>query len=473
MHSKTCCALLLLVLVACQAAPSSKIIEKKPSSETETKLTEENLKPEDAGVDKDRAKKSTTFCVEVHSGKKEVVPCKQEVQQIPVVNTPDYKPYTLYQTAPAPAPVQYPVSNIVVQQPIPSASITPVQTVQPSQVVVQPTLNIPAQPQQSASLVIPQPAPQHIIQVQAEPQQIVVESAPVPQAKPQQPIINIVPAPVSAPCEQSIVQPIPPQQIHLVHLVQPPQPAPPQPPAQQEVQPKVEAVETPAPQYVPVVAPQQQEYECSCRSEQHPIRTKTVPHHVIYSGSGLRSPIQAPVLSPIQAVQYKTGIVGSDDTSPLVYAQAREAEARHHKKKVPMHISVQPVIYNNPPNYPSNKYESELYRPVTYVSPYTFSYPATNYNSYSKPNSPYGSVPLVNVNTGGPYYRNSQDKNSEKISNDKSTQETFPNMNNPSSNQKREASSIQLSSEQKETAEGLPMEKESSIKQTITKTDEI
>lgn len=247
MHSKTCCALLLLVLVACQAAPSSKI-EKKPSSETETKLTEENLKPEDAGVDKDRAKKSTTFCVEVHSGKKEVVPCKQEVQQIPVVNTPDYKPYTLYQTAPAPAPVQYPVSNIVVQQPIPSASITPVQTVQPSQVVVQPTLNIPAQPQQSASLVIPQPAPQHIFQVQAEPQQIVVESAPVPQAKPQQPIINIVPAPVSAPCEQSIVQPIPPQQIHMVHFVQPPQPAPPQPPAQQEVQPKVEAVETPAPQ---------------------------------------------------------------------------------------------------------------------------------------------------------------------------------------------------------------------------------
>lgn len=35
--------------------------------------------------------------------------------------------------------------------------------------------------------------------------------------------------------------------------------------------------------------------------------------------------MQTPMLSPIQAVQYKTGIVGSDGTSPLVYAQAGEA----------------------------------------------------------------------------------------------------------------------------------------------------
>lgn len=74
MHLKSCCALLLLAFVACQAAPSPKIIDKRPISETE-EITKDNLALEDIGADKDRAKKSaTTFCVEVRSDKDEQVP---------------------------------------------------------------------------------------------------------------------------------------------------------------------------------------------------------------------------------------------------------------------------------------------------------------------------------------------------------------------------------------------------------------
>lgn len=242
MHSKSCCALFLLALVACQAAPSSKIIEKKSISETETKLAEENLQPEDTGADKDRAKKSTTFCVELRSGKEEVVPCKNlEQKQLPVVHvkTPEYKPYTFVQTAPVSGP-QYPVSNVLIQpvQPQP----------QPAEVVVQPNV-----------YQVPQPAPQ-FIHVQAPPQQpSVVESAP---QKSQQtvipvatvpaptPIINIIPAPVSAPCEHSSKPEPPQQQFHTVHIVPPQQPQNlPQPPKPQpEAKPQENIKHKPVPQ---------------------------------------------------------------------------------------------------------------------------------------------------------------------------------------------------------------------------------
>jgi len=77
MHLKSSCALFLLAFVACQAIPSPKIIDKKSISDTEAKVTKDSLTLEDAGTDKDRAKKSaTTFCVEVRSEKDEQVSCK-------------------------------------------------------------------------------------------------------------------------------------------------------------------------------------------------------------------------------------------------------------------------------------------------------------------------------------------------------------------------------------------------------------
>lgn len=274
MYSKSCYALFLLALVACQAAPSPKIIEKS-TSETATKLAKENIKPEDTGADKDRAKKSTTFCVEVRSGKEEMVPCKQELpvkqtQQVLNLKTPDYKPMaTVMQPVPTSVqyPVQYPVSNILVQQPqMPQLSPSLSLLQQPTQFVVQST-----QPQQQLSQqqvlqhqvlqqqVLQQQDPQpltqqHVIHVQTQPQQIA--SASVSQVQSQQPalsapasapaptpIINIIPAAASAPCEKPSVpqqpQPLPPQHIHTVHVVQPTQLAPQLP--KQEVKPiKVE-----------------------------------------------------------------------------------------------------------------------------------------------------------------------------------------------------------------------------------------
>lgn len=80
MHLKSCCTLLLLALVACQAAPSTfENIEKKSISEKTSKIEKDDLKIEDPGLDKDRTKKAATFCVEIHDGKQ--VPCAESVKQ--------------------------------------------------------------------------------------------------------------------------------------------------------------------------------------------------------------------------------------------------------------------------------------------------------------------------------------------------------------------------------------------------------
>lgn len=127
-------------------------------------------------------------------------------------------------------------------------------------------------------------------------------------------------------------------------------------------------------------------------------------------------------------------------------------EARHHKKKQPLQITVQPIVYSSVPNYPPKYDEYQSYRPV-YIKP-TYSYPVTNYDSYSNENTPYSSVPLVTVNTGGPFYRNSQD--SREDMEDTRSPQAISNINDISNNQKREASSIQLKNdEQGETAKAL------------------
>lgn len=119
---------------------------------------------------------------------------------------------------------------------------------------------------------------------------------------------------------------------------------------------------------------------------------------------------------------------------------------------------------------------------MTYItSPYSFSYPYETHSSYpttnydsssSQPSQLYSSVPLITVNTGGPFQRNSEDQNSKEISGNQNIQETRSNANDLSSNQKREVTNTQLRNDkQKETAEGLQVEKESGIKQMIPKTD--
>lgn len=141
-----------------------------------------------------------------------------------------------------------------------------------------------------------------------------------------------------------------------------------------------------------------------------------------------------------------------------------------------MHLSVYPVYSSsNPPTYESNSYLPSTYNNpyYAYSSPGTYSsYPATN--TYSNEYSyPYSTVPLITVNTGGPFYRNLENENSQEFSTDnRSIQETLSNVEDVSfSNQKRGATSTQFTNDkQKETTEELEKE---NIKQIGLKTDEI
>lgn len=230
MHLNSCCALFLLALVACQAAPSPKGAIEKSVSEAET-FAKNDIQLEDTGAEKDRAKKSaTTFCVEVRSGKPEQVPCRpQEVR--PQRLQGESKPVVIVQPIPISAPVlpsyEFPREPVVIKT-------------QPPQPQPPQNYNV-IQQQQSSTNVQPQP------QVVQTPQ-----PTPAPAAVPAPPptsIINIVPsAPTSEPCNKqpTIVQPQQPQQIHTIHHVIHPQQTPrPSVTVIQEVKPQKQVVPQP------------------------------------------------------------------------------------------------------------------------------------------------------------------------------------------------------------------------------------
>lgn len=178
MYLKNCCALLLLALVACQAAPSTfKNIEKKSISEKTSKIEKDDLKIEDPGMDKDRAKKSTSFCVEIRDGKE--VPCSESQQPTLVV-----KPLKQTIINQSPAYIDYPLG----------LSETPVQVIhtqpqQPQTIQVQPRPQLPFQQalQPVAQPVIFMPSPSYNVPAM---------QTPSPQPTP---IVNIL-TPPAAPC---------------------------------------------------------------------------------------------------------------------------------------------------------------------------------------------------------------------------------------------------------------------------------
>ncbi|KYN07426.1 Solute carrier family 25 member 36-A [Cyphomyrmex costatus] len=174
MYLKSCCALFLLALVACQAAPSFQATEKL-INEAETRLTKSNIELEGTGAEKDRAKKSaTTFCVEVRSGKTEKVPCKE------IVHQETSKPVVIVQPISIPAPVSVPV-------PAPAPTII--------ECPKQPIVIQQQQPPRPVPYFIPPPVPTSVS-------------------------IKSPPTPTSVPCDKPIVQPT----IHVIHPAQ--QPAP-------------------------------------------------------------------------------------------------------------------------------------------------------------------------------------------------------------------------------------------------------
>jgi len=243
MHLSSCCALFLLALVACQAAPSPKGAIEKSISEAET-FAKNDIQLEDTGAEnKDRAKKSaTTFCVEVRSGKPEQVPCRQEIRP----QRGESKPVVIVQPIPISAPLEFPKLPplefpklpIVIQTP-PQPQVPPQSQLPPQPQPPQNFNNVIQQQQSSTNINQPQP------QVVQTPQPPAAVPAPPPTS-----IINIVPsAPTSESCNKqpTIVQPQQPQQIHTIHHVIHPQqtPRPSVTLIQQELKPQKQMVPPP------------------------------------------------------------------------------------------------------------------------------------------------------------------------------------------------------------------------------------
>ncbi|KAL6266216.1 hypothetical protein P5V15_003076 [Pogonomyrmex californicus] len=376
MYLKSCCALFLLAIVACQAAPSAKI--EKSISETD-KFTKNEINLEETGAEKDRAKKSTTFCVEVRAnGKQEQVPCRQEVR--PQIPHQESKPVVILQPVAVPtpvAPVEYPKPQNIVIQPQPQLQPQPQPQPQPSQ-----NFNV-IQQQQSSSVTYPQPQAQPQV-VQPNPQQpnVVysthpqqthhihhvypsapssVAPAPAPAPAPT-PIINIVPAPAPAPCDKpTVMQSQQPQQIHTVHVLHPqptpqtpsvtlvqelksnkkeekpvirpkPEPLPitqeqisvmpvaPAPcktdvlvaPSRPVIVPQPTFIQVPSVQYPPIKT-QEEAYECSCRPDNRLAKTITLDPRLLHLYKSV------PRSSMITA-EYNSNI------SPVVFASERASE---------------------------------------------------------------------------------------------------------------------------------------------------
>ncbi|XP_012057878.1 PREDICTED: BCL-6 corepressor-like protein 1 [Atta cephalotes] len=487
MYLKSCCALFLLALVACQAAPSSQAIEKS-INEAET-FANTNIELEGTGAEKDRAKKSaTTFCVEVRSGKPEKIPCTQEIRPQGIVQ--QEKPVVIVQPISIPASVPMPVPTIVEY---------------PKQPVV---IHQHPQPQ-----VVPQPAPQFV----APP------PSPVPVKLPASapatiPIIDIVPpTPASTPCDKpTIVQPTQ-SQVHTVHVIhsQPtPQPSKIERPMFRPI-PQQSIIHLPTckkcNKLIPPLSPKLQPigsysfgyptaftdvisqygqstdceveptFECNCRPENRiveisPHKIKIQDPRMVNAGATIDSidtvPFSIPHTSSMISREHDPSISNIISDQPLFFAPkgARETEGKHSHHRRPsatfFPVNVEfPVAYGTDgthnyqpqyyPSYPSsNSYTYPSSYPYGAYETYGTSYPVS-YNSLAAASN----VPAITVNAGGPFYnpRESQLTDSSSQSNNEAQPRAF-------------STDIQSNYEQKEITQ---TDKESIIKEIIPETNVI
>ena len=172
MHINACFALLLLAIALAQAGPAPKTIEKKSLAEdTKLETTKADLKIEEAGEDKDRAKKSaTTFCVQIKPGSTQPTqvpcPCNQAVaQRMPVTVQSQSVPQQIQAmnlVQPVAQVAQVPQANILVPQPVlpPFNTLQIVQSAAPPCVQSAPAVNIiQSIPQSNIVQHIPKPKP--------------------------------------------------------------------------------------------------------------------------------------------------------------------------------------------------------------------------------------------------------------------------------------------------------------------------
>lgn len=172
MHVNACFAILLLAIALAQAGPAPKTIEKKSLAEdTKLETKKADLKIEEAGEDKDRAKKSaTTFCVQIKPGSTQPTqvpcPCNQAaVQRMPVTVQSQSVPQQIQAMSlvqPVAQVAQVPQANILVPQPV----LPPFNTLQIVQSAAQPCVQsapavniIQSIPQSNIGQRIPKPKP--------------------------------------------------------------------------------------------------------------------------------------------------------------------------------------------------------------------------------------------------------------------------------------------------------------------------
>ncbi|XP_076684647.1 uncharacterized protein LOC143377352 [Andrena cerasifolii] len=224
MHINVCFAILLLAIALAQAGPAPKTIEKKSLAEdTKLETKKADLKIEEAGEDKDRAKKSaTTFCVQIKPGSNQQVqvPCKDNqavAQRMPFTVQSQSVPQQIQAMSlvqPVVQAPQVPQANILVPQPVlpPFNTLQIVQSAAPPCAQSAPAVNIiQSIPQSNIVQHIPKPKPKpkptsapavEIETITETPKSDYIEQVPEPLPEPQETLTML---PYATACQDHLI----------------------------------------------------------------------------------------------------------------------------------------------------------------------------------------------------------------------------------------------------------------------------
>ncbi|XP_033337931.2 uncharacterized protein LOC117227094 [Megalopta genalis] len=220
MRFTVCFSILVLGVALTQAGPTVKATEKKSLTEDSNLGSEkEVLKIDDPGSDKDRAKKSASFCVEIKPGSSHPnqVPCKSN-QAVVQKSTFDV------QSESAAQPVQtysFVQPSYVQSYSVPQASITlPQQFVQPYQSlqVVQSSSQPYAEPTPSVNIIPSVPQTNVVPQTSVEKPKAKPTPAPSVETKERPKLMRIEQAPEALPVPQETLTVLPVAPAYHEHL---------------------------------------------------------------------------------------------------------------------------------------------------------------------------------------------------------------------------------------------------------------
>ncbi|KZC08787.1 PREDICTED: putative uncharacterized protein DDB_G0294196 [Dufourea novaeangliae] len=188
MYLNKCLSFLLVGLVVVQALPASK--QEKKSVTDEATLTTKGLELEEVGSDKNRDKKSTSFCVEVHPDSTSTLTEKAQLQVAPV-HTLNFVPQAQMVPQMQTYNIQPMQQQVQAMNVIQGAQLVPQQSfVMPQQVVSQQVLSHQVVPQTIQIIQPSQPCSQSNVEVIE--QKPAPTPAPTPAPKPKEVIVEPV-----------------------------------------------------------------------------------------------------------------------------------------------------------------------------------------------------------------------------------------------------------------------------------------